>query len=658
MVQLGGTLLQIAFLLGVVTLVASAWYVKTLDLRFYVGGRRSLMTACGLVLIATATLVQQLMVGNYALEYVARYSSRATEGLYKIAGLWAGMEGSLLFWAAILSIYILLVSYSNRSANRSLMPYVNMVFAVVLLFFLLVIVNFENPFTLLPAGTTIEARGGTGLNPQLTHPAMLIHPPMLYLGYVGFVVPFAFAVAALITNRLDATWIRSTRVWTLWPWLFLGVGVILGGYWAYAELGWGGYWAWDPVENASFLPWLTGTAYLHSVIIQEKKNMLRMWNVILIMITFILTIFGTYLTRSGILSSVHAFASTDLGIWFFGFVVLIIAFCTALLIWRKDELTSTSQLESFTSRESGFLFNNMLFLALTMAILWGTMFPILSEAVRGIQITVGSPYFNRITSPIGMLLLAMIGVGPLLAWRKTSRSTLLRNFKWPVSTGLAAMAVAMFLGVRKFYPALTLGLVVFVFTGIVLEVFHGVTARKRMTGEGTWTALLSMVDKNRTRYGGYIVHIGILLMFIGFAGRAFTKEQDVSLGKGESMVLGGYTFTLDNFYTQQRPTHTAFVADVAVTREHKPVTMLHPERRIYANFEETPNTEVAIYSRPLQDIYAIVGGMNPDTQKIVLKIMLNPLVQMVWIGGFIMMLGTLVTIRPSRAERKLRAAEA
>ncbi|MCH8328086.1 MAG: cytochrome c biogenesis protein CcsA, partial [Candidatus Marinimicrobia bacterium] len=378
MVQLGGTLLQIAFLLGVVTFVASAWYVKSLDLRFYVGARRSLMTACGLVIVATITLVQQLMVGNYALEYVARYSSSATHGIYKIAGLWAGMEGSLLFWAAILSGYIFLVLYSNSTANRSLMPYVNMVFAVVLLFFLLIVINFENPFTLLPVGTAIEARGGTGLNPQLAHPAMLIHPPMLYLGYVGFVVPFAFAVAALITKRLDATWIRSTRVWTLWPWLFLGTGVILGGYWAYAELGWGGYWAWDPVENASFLPWLTGTAYLHSVIIQEKKNMLRMWNVILIMLTFILTIFGTYLTRSGILSSVHAFAATDLGIWFFGFVVLIVLFCVGLLIWRKEELTSSNHLESFTSRESGFLFNNMLFLALTMAILWGTMFPLLS----------------------------------------------------------------------------------------------------------------------------------------------------------------------------------------------------------------------------------------------------------------------------------------
>jgi len=445
MALLGATSIQLAFLLTLLALGLSALYMRTRDLRYYVGSQRGMTVSAMLVILSAVILMQQLLVGNYQLEYIARYSSSVTAGVYKLAGLWAGMEGSLLFWVAILSIYIILVNFYNRTRNRRLMPVVNMVLGLIVLFFLFVVIRFENPFTTLPPGTAIEARGGTGLNPLLQHPAMLIHPPLLYLGYVGFSVPFAFAIAALVTKRLDATWIQSTRNWTLYPWLFLGIGVILGGRWAYVELGWGGYWAWDPVENASFMPWLTGTAYLHSVIIQEKKNMLRMWNVVLIMITFILTIFGTYLTRSGILSSVHAFAATDLGIWFFGFVVFIIVSCVALLLWRREDLTSNRRLESFTSRESGFLFNNLIFLALTMAILWGTMFPVLSEAVRGIQITVGSPYFAKITTPIGILLLAMIGIGPLLAWRKTSHTTLIRNFSWPVGAGMVTMVIAMLL---------------------------------------------------------------------------------------------------------------------------------------------------------------------------------------------------------------------
>ena len=654
MALFGATLIQLAFVLTLSAIGMSGWYFWKKDLRFYVGARRSLIGASLLVIGAALTLIQQLLAGNYALEYVARYSSGANDGIYKIAGLWAGMEGSLLFWASVLATYIFLVSYFNRKRNRTLMPIVNIVLGIVMLFFLFIIINFENPFRVLPLGTAIEAQGGTGLNPLLQNWAMLIHPPLLYLGYVGFVVPFAFAVAALVTKRLDTTWIRSTRRWTLIPWLFLSAGVILGGRWAYVELGWGGYWAWDPVENASFLPWLTGTAYLHSVIIQEKKNMLKMWNVVLIMITFTLTIFGTYLTRSGILSSVHAFAATDLGIWFFGFVVFIILSCVALLIWRKDELASQRRLESFTSRESGFLFNNMIFLALAMAVLWGTMFPILSEAVRGVQITVGSTYFNRITAPIGMLLLVLVGVGPLLSWRRTSRATLLRNFTWPLAAGTGTMVIAMLLGMRQVYPLIIAGLVAFVLAGILIEMVNGIRARRRMSDEGVVLALRSMIDKNRSRYGGYIVHIGILCMFIGFAGKAFSVEQDVSLGQGESEILKGYTFTVDRFYTEEHPSYSAFVVDLAVEKQHRPVTVLRPERRHYTNWEDQPNTEVALFSRPLEDLYAIVGGYDPESDKVLLKIMINPLVQMVWLGGIILILGTLVALLPSRAERKAK----
>ena len=653
MALLGSTSLQLALIFCGLALVLNLIHLARHDLRFFVGSQRGLVVSAFLILVATLALVQQLLVSNFSLEYVARYSSAATPAMYKFAGLWAGMEGSLLFWLAVLGGYVLLVSRLHRRWNRSLMPVVNLVLAVVMLFFLIVTTFFENPFTLLPAGTQVRV-SGMGLNPLLQHPVMLIHPPMLYLGYVGFVVPFAFAIAALVTRRLDATWIRFTRRWTILPWLFLGIGIVLGGRWAYAELGWGGYWAWDPVENASLLPWLTGTAYLHSVRIQEKKNMLRLWNVILIMITFTLTIFGTYLTRSGLFSSVHAFAASNLGIWFFGFVLLIILACIILVILRRDELTSRNRLESFTSRESGFLFNNMIFIALALAVLWGTMFPILSEAVRGTKITMGAPYFNRTTVPIGLLALLLMGVGPLLAWRRTSPGTLRRNFTLPVAAAVVASAGSMLLGLRQIYPLLTIGLAAFVLAGIISEVFRGIRARRRASGESPVTAFRNMVDRNRSRYGGAVVHLGVLFMFVGFAGKAFTAEQELSLKAGENVYLKGYVFTLDRYYEVERPNHHAWIADLSVSRKDRPVTVLRPERRIYTDQNYQPHSEVAIHSRPLQDLYAIVGGINTENGSVALKIMINPLVQLVWWGGIIAVLGTLVAIWPGRSDRRLR----
>ncbi len=652
MITLGAYSLQLGFLFALVSLGFGGWTLARDDGRFQVAAQRALVISSGFVLLATAVLVQQLLISNLDLEYVVRYSSVETPTMYKFAGLWAGMEGSLLFWSAILAIYIVLINFLNRQRNQTLMPLVNIVLGIILLFFLLVNIFFENPFTLLPPGTILQG-SGMGLNPLLQHPVMLIHPPILYLGYVGFAIPFAFAVAALIRRRLDATWIRSTRRWTLIPWLFLGVGIILGGMWAYVELGWGGYWSWDPVENASLLPWLTGTAYLHSVIIQEKKNMLRLWNVILIMITFILTIFGTYITRSGIISSVHAFAATDLGIWFFGFVVFTIVACVGLILLRWDEFASPNRLESFTSRESGFLFNNMVFLALTLAVLWGTMFPVLSEAVRGAKITVGSPYFNRITTPMGLILLALMGIGPLLAWRKTSNATIKRNFIWPGVGAVVVLVTGLAMGVSSIYVVVTLALASFVLVGIVLELARGIAARRRIAGEGMLTALLNMVDKNRSRYGGYTVHLGILIMFIGFTGKAFTVEQDMTLREGEKTQLKDYVFTLQHHYIEKRPNHIAKVIDLTVAKDEHIIATLSPEKRFYTDSDQ-PNTEVAIFSHGLIDLYAILGDFDQETGVAVLKIMINPLVQLIWLGGIIMVLGTIIAILPSRADRKLQ----
>jgi cytochrome c-type biogenesis protein CcmF len=409
------------------------------------------------------------------------------------------------------------------------------------------------------------------------------------------------------------------------------------------------------VENASFLPWLTSTAYLHSVIIQEKKNMLRLWNVVLIMITFVLTIFGTYLTRSGILSSVHAFAASEMSQWFFGFMILLILGCVILIVLRKEDLASTNRLESFTSRESGFLFNNMIFLALTLAILWGTMFPLLSEAVRGTQITVGSPYFDRITAPMGMILLLLLGVGPLLAWRRTSLGTVKRNFIIPTTVAVAVMVAGLLMGFYSFYAVLTVGLSAFVAAGIFMELGRAIRARRHSTGESVLTALRNIVDRNRSRYGGYIVHLGIIVMFIGFAGKAFTVEQDLTLNDGEQAQLGGYTFTMERHYTAERSNHSAKVIDLKVNRGDRFITILKPEKRFYTDQNNQPNSEVAIYSRPLRDLYAILGDVDLSSGTAVLKIMINPLVQLVWWGGLIMVAGTIVVLLPSAAERKLKA---
>jgi cytochrome c-type biogenesis protein CcmF len=373
------------------------------------------------------------------------------------------------------------------------------------------------------------------------------------------------------------------------------------------------------------------------------------------MATFTLTIFGTYLTRSGILSSVHAFAGTELGVWFFGFVVFIIISCVILILLRKDDLASQNRLESFSSRESGFLFNNLIFVALALAVLWGTMFPILSEAVRGTKITVGSPYFNRITTPIGLLLLLMIGVGPLLAWRRTSIGTIKRNFIVPTIAGVLTVAVLMLIGLRRAYPLITIGLIAFVFAGIAIELTKGILARKRTTNESLILATRNLIDRNRSRYGGYIVHFGILLMFTGFVGKAFSVEKELTLAPGESTYLKGYVFALNKHYQVERSNHQALVAEILVSRNDKPVTIMRPEKRVYTDQNDQPNSEVAIYSRPIEDLYAVVGGLNPENDSVVLKLMVNPLVQMVWLGGIILILGTIVAMWPSRMDRRLKA---
>ncbi len=635
--------------LALITVILLAAYLRSHDFRLYVSGRRAFVLVSGLTILSTLSLMIELINSNFNLEYVAHYTSRATPLLYKISALWAGQAGSLLFWVFVLSVYSLIVMYQNWDKNRTMLPWVIIIITIVQLFFLLMSNFVTNPFNPVPAD--IIVRDGNGLNPLLQNVTMAIHPPTLYLGYVGFAIPFAFAMAALITKDTSANWIRIVRQWTLVTWLALSIGIVLGAWWAYQELGWGGYWAWDPVENASFMPWLTATAFIHSIIIQEKRDMLRVWNMTLIIITFALSIFGTFLTRSGIMSSVHSFTASSLGPLFLVFVGLILIGSFWLLIRRLPVLRTANRIESFTSRESGFLFNNVVFIVMCFAVLWGTMFPVISEAVRGTKITVGAPFFNQVNIPIGLALLLLTGIGPLLAWRKTSKEKIIKQFSIPILVALIGAVVLFICGIRG-SVLIALALALFVTATIVLEFANGIIVRRRKFRESVFRAFAQMLRKNRHRYGGYIVHFGIVLMFVGFTGKSFDSEIETVVRSGENFHLSGYNFELKQITTEERPNHFAWIADIAVSRVGgRTITRLHPEKRVYFHRDpdprrRQPHSELDIYSTLREDIYSVFTGIDTENDAASLKIMVNPLVSWVWIGGYIFVIGTLVALWP------------
>src|SRR6266581_150705 len=467
---------------------------------------RAVYATWGLVALAVLSLEFCIFTDRFDLEYVASYSNRALPAIYKITALWGGQAGSLLFWEFILITYASLIVLTNRRRNRSLMPLVVTTLLVVSTFFLGLVNFLARPFVRL----AFAPEDGNGLNPQLQNPFMAIHPPCLYLGYVGLTLPFAFAVAALATGRLDDSWFRTTRRWTILSWFFLGTGILLGGWWAYVELGWGGYWAWDPVENASLIPWLTCTAFLHSVMIEERKKMLRVWNLSLVIMSFLLAILGTFITRSGVISSVHSFTKSDIGPVFAGFLGLCTLVSVGLLLYRLPELKSEHRLDSFVSRESTFLFNNLILVGAAFTVLWGTLFPIISEAVRGVKITVGPPFFNQIMVPIALALVTLAGV-------------------------------------RDIYAIVAFSLGVFVIATTVMEFFWGARARQKVTGQKFGPALVSLVDRNKRRYGGFVVHLGFILILIGVTGSsAFKQEGTASLKRGESFSVGRYTLVFQD----------------------------------------------------------------------------------------------------------------
>ncbi len=652
----GDLTLSISLGLSLITIVLSIIYIVTKDKRFFFTSERTILSVCFLVFLSTFSLFSSLLNSDFNVDYVARYSSIETPIVYKFTAIWAGQSGSLLFWLFILSGYVALVVIQNKNKHQKLMPFVIITLSSIQLFFLILVNFVANPF--IPAEANFVIENGLGLNPLLQNPTMAIHPPILYLGYVGFSVPFAFAIAALCSKELNTSWLQTIRRWTLFTWLALGIGILLGGWWAYNELGWGGYWAWDPVENASLMPWLTATAFIHSIIIQEKKNMLKMWNMILILITFTLCIFGTFLTRSGIVSSVHSFTASSLGPIFLAFVFLILFVCIYLLITRSKYLKSEKKLESFASRESGFLFNNVIFVSICFAVFWGTMFPVFSEAFTGSQITVGPPFFNQIIIPISLILLFLSGIGPLLAWRKTSKESLVRNFSIPSILGLVVVLIGILMGLIGLYPIITTFLCAFVFFTIVIEFWRGIKVRNNKYNENIIIALLNMINKNRSRYGGYIVHLGIVIMFIGFIGKAFDIEKESSLRIGESISLSNYKITLLNLRESERPNHYAWIADLEVEKDGKIISTLVPEKRVYFHKNENPDrrqphSELSIFSTWREDIYSIFGGIDTEKDLLSIKIMINRLVKLVWLGGYFVLFGTVIALWPKKSLKRI-----
>jgi cytochrome c-type biogenesis protein CcmF len=610
---------------------------------------------------AAFALVWASFTNDYSVSYILHHTNRDLNTAYKFSALWSGQEGSLLLWAWLLSAYGFVLRIRHKVDVR-LVAFASTILAGVQVFFLLLLNFAAPPFAIQPGPVAAD---GFGLNPLLQYPEMVMHPPLLYLGYVGFSVPFAFALGALMMRYPGEKWIHITRRWTMVTWLFLTCGIFMGAHWAYSVLGWGGYWGWDPVENASLMPWLTGTAFLHSVMMQEKRGMMKSWNVWLIFSTFMLTILGTLLTRSGIVSSVHAFAQSSIGDWFYGFIVIVFAICLFTFFKQRDHLKSENKLESLVSRESSFLFNNLILLAACFTVLWGTLFPVLSEYVQGTKVTMGAPFYNRVNLPIGLFLLFLTGIGPLLAWRSTSLRSIRRNFILPSIAMGVALVVLIVAGVRpwaagddwqsQLFSLVTFTLAAGVITAIAAEFLRGASVVRTQTGKNLVASTILLTRRNTRRYGGYVVHFGIVVMFIGIAGGAFNQNHEQEMGFGDTAQLGSYRLVCKSYTQDSNANYDTEYALLDVYRGSKKITQLAPEKRFY-HASQTSSTMVALHSTLASDLYVIYEGKNPDTDRPIIKIFVNPLMNWIWIGVAIVVFGTFLALVPNLTRTPARVA--
>ena len=649
MENVGALSLILALCLAVYSVLASIAGKLRKNQFLILSGERAVYAVWLLVTFASGMMVTALLSDDFRYAYVANHSSKTMDSIYKFAAWWGGQEGSLLLWTWILATYSAVVVWQNRKKFREMMPYVTATLMITQAFFTLLITVPLTPFEVLAVGKEVlSVPDGRGLNPLLQYWTMAIHPPTLYLGYVGFVVPFAFAMASLITRQPGDSWIHTTRRWTLVTWLFQSAGIILGAGWAYSVLGWGGYWGWDPVENASLLPWITATAFLHSVMMQEKKGMMKVWNMVLVSSTYLLCIFGTFLTRSGVVSSVHSFAQSPIGRYFIVFMTLELAVVVYLILARLDFLKSETQLESVVSRESSFLFNNLILLASCFSILWGTLFPVISEAVTGEKISVDAPFFNRVNIPIGLFLLFLTGVGPLIAWRRSSLESLKKAFLGPLAAGVMAVVILAALGIHHIYALMSFGLCVFVTTTILSEFYKGSAAIAAKSGKNFLSAMVELTHRNTRRYGGYIVHVAIVIMFIGFTGAAFNLDATVERKAGETFNLGRYEMKVIKINSDKNDHYRFVNADIDVFVDGKKIHTLHPEQRRYTTGDGA--SVVDIRRRLNEDLYLNFAGMSNDGDKAVIQAYVFPLVSWIWVGFWALLAGTIVCLIPSKVK--------
>ncbi len=647
MADLGYAAIITAFVVAVYTAVAAFVGAKARINELWLSARNAVFVTFSLTSVASAALVYSFFARDFSIRYVAEHSSSDLPLTYTFAGWWAGQSGSLLFWAWVLSLLAVIVVLQGEKRNRQQVPYVAAVIMGVLAYFLGVVAFTANPLEKLPMALS----EGTGLNPLLRTSDMISHPTTLLLGYAMFTVPFAFAMAALLSGRLDDWWIRSTRRWTLVAWLFLSLGNLFGMLWAYRVLGWGGYWAWDPVENAAFMPWLTGTAFLHSVMIQQRRGMLKVWNMILIIVTFSLCLFGTMVTRSGILSSVHSFAMGAVGPLLLVLLAAVLVGSLWLLWTRLPSLRSEHQLDSMVSREASFLANNLLLVGAAFAVFWGTIFPLVSEAVRGVKVAVGPPFFQQVTGPIFLALIVLMGICTLIGWRKASAENLLRNFPVPLAVAVLMAVVLYLLGLSSGYAILGFAALAFVGATILLEFYRGVRAQHRGHGDNYLIALPRLVWHHRPRYGGYIVHVGVILLTAGIIGtQMFSTNAESTLLPGESMDIRDYTLTFVGLEETPGPDATRLTATLDVTRGDEYVGTIESVKRFEGRAQE-PVTDAGIWTNPKEDLYVILGGWTEDGAA-TFKVFVHPLIMWIWIGGGVIVAGALIACWPDAREER------
>lgn len=648
MADLGFLALVLALVVAVYALIAQIFSITSGDRRLMESAKGGMGAIAILVSVASLSLIYLLVNSDFSVMYVYQYTSLSLSLLYKFSAFWAGNAGSLLLWALVLAIYSAIVASSNQEQNAKLMPYVNIVLLINNIFFLFVLIFFANPF----APNPMPAADGYGLNPMLQNPGMIIHPVTVFLGYVGFVVPFAFAMAALITKDAGDLWIKSTRRWAVVAWMFLSLGNIYGAQWAYTELGWGGFWAWDPVENASFIPWLTATAFIHSIMIQERKGMFKIWNMALVIITYCLTLFGTYMVRSGVMVSVHAFGVSQQGNLFLGFLTLMLFASVGLLILRSDTFKEEKEFESYLSRESSFLLNNLFLVGAAFAVLWGTIFPLVSNLIKGTAVTVGPPFYNQVAGPILFTTLFLMGICPVIAWQKSNLKKLMQSIMWPLILSIpVGLAVYLFKGDGQIWQPLVFAIAAF--TGLVhlKEIIGGTLVRKKLTGDSFGSSFLRLVSKNRRRYGGYLVHLGTVLITLAIVGTmGYQMETTKTVQIGDTIEIDGYTLTYQGLQERMFDNKGIVFADMPVMKDGKPVGRVAPEKVFFPEFQQ-PTTEVSILSSFKEDLYVVLSSWDNGGEEATIKVNINPLMAWMWIGGYILVIGTLFAVWPGRGSR-------